>query len=629
MLLCNLPGWVTVREDVIYVLWGERAMKRRVFVSSDEQEEPWRNYTSPKRPLTSAAWETLFVVTGGVLGGPAGNAKKRKVVVAPKPTGSVEPVGVVGAEDPMLKVVIQGLSGMDKSSSMGGFSARGNTDQDSVGKPVVDEVRTVAIHETDKEVDDARGSIRRWCDMCEKKVGNGKFRRHVYERHLPWFYAPELACWLCEAAERNSMQLVSHHGVCEEGLFEGSRLSAWIATMGGILESLVSVFGIKSEEELQEMVVRQGRYAMDGNVKLSPTQELLFHLLENAWGRKVKGILSICPPTCPSAVLSWTSLSQLLSRMTESQRLEVRNWKVSPAKWDTLMATAIDAHCHLRMMADRLKCSPQGTLSVSRQRHWSPEICSTSLVRSNCVFPETWDNPPTLTAPEQMLVETRVAFTYGAHPKTEPQAIPWPLLECKIQELECVAVGECGLDGTSQNSLGRQKDIFSRQMNMAAKYGKPLALHLRNGKNLKLDVFETALQMAQKVLPRKQKIYLHSFTGLLNMFTWWQHRFVDILAGLSWLSLQGEEGETLAWSLPFECLALESDAPHLSPLTREMNSPWLLCHHAQVVAQARNLPATVVLERAALNTARFYGLEDDCARMARVCNIHYLGSLQW
>ena len=305
-------------------------MERRVFVSSDEQEKPWRNYTSPKRPLTSATRETLFFVMGGALSGPAGNAKQRKVVVALKPMGSVEPVGVVGAEDPMLKVVIQGLSGMDKSSNMGGVSAQGKTGQGSVGKPVVEEVRTVAIQETDKEVEDAMGGIRRWCDMCKKKVGNGKLRRHAYEQHLPWFYAPELTCWLCKAAERSSMQLVSHHGVCEEGLFEGSPLSAWLETMGGILEYLVSVFGIKSEEGLLEMVVRQGLYAMDGNIILSPTQELLFHLLENALGRKVKGILSICSPFGPSAVLSWTSLSQLLSRMTESQHLDVWDWKVSP-----------------------------------------------------------------------------------------------------------------------------------------------------------------------------------------------------------------------------------------------------------------------------------------------------------
>ena len=48
-----------------------------------------------------------------------------------------------------------------------------------------------------------------------------------FERHLPWFCAPELACWLCNVSERSSMQLVSQHGECEEGLFKVSHLSAW------------------------------------------------------------------------------------------------------------------------------------------------------------------------------------------------------------------------------------------------------------------------------------------------------------------------------------------------------------------------------------------------------------------
>ena len=132
---------------------GEREMERRVFMPNDEQEELWRNYTSPNRPLTSAALETLFVVTGGALGGPARNAKKRKVMVPPKPIESVESVGVVGAEDLLLKVVIQGLSGRASPAGWGeGVSAKGKLDQ---GKPAVEEVRTAAIQETDKVVEDA------------------------------------------------------------------------------------------------------------------------------------------------------------------------------------------------------------------------------------------------------------------------------------------------------------------------------------------------------------------------------------------------------------------------------------------------------------------------------------------
>ena len=265
----------------------------------------------------------------------------------------------------------------------------------------------------------------------------------------------------------------------------------------------------------------------------------------------------------------------------------------------------------MRMLADHMQCSPEAALSLCRQRHSSPDIGYISWVVSNCVFPEAWENPLLLIAPEQMLVETRVALTYGAHPKAEHLSIRWDLLDQKIQQPGCVAVGECGLDGTSLSSLEEQKAVFTKQLHMAAKYNKPIVLHLRNGKHLEKDVFATALQMAHKFLPGKHKVYLHSFTGTLTEFNRWQHRVVNVLAGLSWLSCQGEEGETLAWSLPFECLALESDAPHLSPLPGEPNSPWLLHHQAQAVARARNLPAIVVLEGAALNTVRFFGLEDD------------------
>ena len=174
-----------------------------------------------------------------------------------------------------------------------------------------------------------------------------------FERHLPWFCAPELACWLCNISERSSMQLVRHHGECEEGLFKVSHLSAWLMTMGGVLEYLVSVFGSGSKG-LLKMVVKQGLYAMDRKVNLTPAQELLFYLLECVPGAYSQGtsshlFLSICPPSCPSAVLSLTSLFQLLSRTTEPQRPEVRDWTVSPTKWDSLMTIAIDAHCHMGM----------------------------------------------------------------------------------------------------------------------------------------------------------------------------------------------------------------------------------------------------------------------------------------
>ena len=149
------------------------------------------------------------------------------------------------------------------------------------------------------------------------------------------------------------------------------------------------------------MAVKQVLYAMDRNVNLSPTQELLFHLLEKAWGHKVKGHLSICPLTYPLAMLSWMSLFLLLPRMTEPQHLEVRDSTVLPTKWGTLMATAIDAHCNMRMLTDHLKCIPEAALSMCRQQHWSLEICSISWVVSTHNHPNHTHPTPNRSPPTQ------------------------------------------------------------------------------------------------------------------------------------------------------------------------------------------------------------------------------------
>ena len=394
--------------------------------------------------------------------------------MAPKPTVSVEPVGVVGGEDPLLKVVIQWLSGMDKSSSRSGrgeFLLKGSR------------IKAVRASQQWKRWGQwlSRRPTRKWrmqgvasviCAICASMWAFGKLQRHIYEWHLPRFYVPELACWLCEAAERSPMQLVSHQGVCGEGYSRGvvcrrgsrpweeswnilfpclapNRKDSWKWLWGGDFTPWMGM----------STFTQPRNYFICLRTPIKWREFSLFvlrHVLPPYWAGRL----------CLSYYPGWQSR---------------KVWKSGIGRYRPPSGTFWSPPLSMHTVTLGW-CSPEAMLSVCRQRHWSPEICSISWVVSNCVFREAWNNTPTLTAPEQMLVETRVAFTYGAHPKTEPQAIPWPLLECKIQESECVAVGKCELDGTSQNSLGRQKDIFTRQMKTAAKYGKPLVLHLRNGK---------------------------------------------------------------------------------------------------------------------------------------------------
>ncbi|MEK8179985.1 TatD family hydrolase [Flavobacterium buctense] len=51
-------------------------------------------------------------------------------------------------------------------------------------------------------------------------------------------------------------------------------------------------------------------------------------------------------------------------------------------------------------------------------------------------------------------------------------------METKLQQPECLALGECGLDKRIDIPMALQIDVFEKQIALAEKYQKPLVLHL-------------------------------------------------------------------------------------------------------------------------------------------------------
>lgn len=52
------------------------------------------------------------------------------------------------------------------------------------------------------------------------------------------------------------------------------------------------------------------------------------------------------------------------------------------------------------------------------------------------------------------------------------------IIEQRLQDPACLAVGECGLDKRIEIPLGIQVEIFEKQLLLAKKYKKPVILHL-------------------------------------------------------------------------------------------------------------------------------------------------------
>ena len=71
-------------------------------------------------------------------------------------------------------------------------------------------------------------------------------------------------------------------------------------------------------------------------------------------------------------------------------------------------------------------------------------------------------------------------------------------------------------------------------------------------------------------------------------------------------SMVADDLAKVARNMPFECLALENDAPHLSPFPGQTNHSLMMHFEAGMIRRIRNVPMVVILTRAAMNVWRFY-----------------------
>ena len=150
--------------------------------------------------------------------------------------------------------------------------------------------------------------------------------------------------------------------------------------------------------------------------------------------------------------------------------------------------------------------------------------------------------------------------------------------------------------------------MFQTQVHAAKRTEKPLVIHLRGNAMVSTDaVYLEALAIVANGLSRRHPIYLHCYTGSWDTYMAWTKRFSNLLLGFSSKSTETEDFQKVARSVPFEKIALESDAPHLSPFKQAgKNTPFFIHHQAGLIGRARNVPTVVVLSGACQNVRRLF-----------------------
>jgi TatD DNase family protein len=199
----------------------------------------------------------------------------------------------------------------------------------------------------------------------------------------------------------------------------------------------------------------------------------------------------------------------------------------------------------------------------------------------------------------------RLFATTGVHPHhaTELTSTLAELNDIAMAP-EVVAVGECGLDYYRNYSPhSAQREAFQRQLELAARCGKPVFLHQR-------DAHEDFIAILREHWPALAGGVAHCFTGCAAELECYLE--LGLAIGITgWIcdERRGAHLLGLVPRIPADRLLLETDGPYLLPRdlhpkpSSRRNEPVYLPHIAGVVARARGEPAES-LARASTEAAR-------------------------
>jgi TatD DNase family protein len=207
----------------------------------------------------------------------------------------------------------------------------------------------------------------------------------------------------------------------------------------------------------------------------------------------------------------------------------------------------------------------------------------------------------------------RLFATAGMHPHHATQLTSAVLTELGELTLapEVVAVGECGLDYYRNYSPHAvQREAFHRQLELAARCGKPVFLHQR-------DAHEDFIAILREHWRALAGGVAHCFTGGAAELECYLE--LGLAIGITgWIcdERRGAHLLELARRIPAGRLLLETDGPYLLPRdlrpkpSSRRNEPVYLPHIAAVVARARGETAESLAQSSTKAARRLFGIPE-------------------
>ena len=201
----------------------------------------------------------------------------------------------------------------------------------------------------------------------------------------------------------------------------------------------------------------------------------------------------------------------------------------------------------------------------------------------------------------------RYDYIYGAvgiHPECAADLPETWLsdIEMLLSHPKIVAVGEIGLDYHWEELCPRerQKEVFLRQLELAAKHDLPVVIHDREAHGDMMDILRKY----------KPKGVVHCFSGSAELAR--ETVSLGLYIGLGGVVTFKNARHSLevAKSIPLDRLLTETDAPYMSPVPfrGKRCDSTMIPYDAAKIAEVRGITAQEVLRAGCENACRLFNL---------------------
>ena len=190
----------------------------------------------------------------------------------------------------------------------------------------------------------------------------------------------------------------------------------------------------------------------------------------------------------------------------------------------------------------------------------------------------------------------------GVHPHqaAEPDVTRLDELCELLADERAVAVGETGLDFYRDYApRDRQRELFERQLELAAELGKPVVVHTR----------EASAETAATLEPFVGTVVLHCFSAPdLLPVALERGYYLSFAGNVTYPKAEGLR--EAARAVPGDRLLAETDSPYLAPQPRRgrPNEPANVVHTIAALAEARGEDAAELADRLDANASAAFGV---------------------